>query len=369
MKPKPSRNNIMLALTALSAGILLAAGALAADAGTAGSSTTGGSAASSQPPVFARVGKTVINQREFDAAMATASRNRFYHGQPPEGEVAALQREIGDTLINKVLVLDEAMRRKLKPDPEVVRQKLEQHEQRFAGNVDWPKVRDKVMPVLTRQAEEYDLRNQLEQRVRKVPAPNDKQLRKYYAAHPDKFTEPEQLRVSVILLKVDPSSPPGAWEAARTKAEDLVKQLRGGADFAEFAALHSGDIETSDQGGDMGYMHGGMLSEPVQLAVDQLKPGEISEPVGTMEGVAILKLADRKEAKLNSFETVKQRASELYLADESERAWKSLLAKLRKKTPVEVDESRYLPLPKTEAAVETPAAEPAAKAVGEPGAE
>ncbi len=361
MKPKPNHNNIMLALTAMSAGVLLATGALAADddAGTAG-----GSAAGSQPPVFARVGKTVITQREFDSAIATASRNRFYHGTPPEGEVAALQREIGDTLINKVLVLDEARRRKLKPDPEAVRLKLEQHEQRFAGNEEWPKVRDKVMPMLTMQAEEQDLRYQLEQRVRKVPAPNDKQLRKYYADHPDKFTEPEQLRVSVILLKVDPSSPPGAWEAARTKAEDLVKQLRGGADFAEFAALHSGDTETADQGGDMGYMHGGMLSEPVQLAVDQLKPGEISDPVGTMEGMAILKLADRKEARLNSFETVKQRASELYLTEESERAWKSLLAKLRKKTSIEMDESRYLPLPKPEAA-----AEPAAKAGGEPGAE
>ena len=365
MKLKPSRNHIMLALTALSAGVLLASGALAADAGTAGSS-----AVSSKPPVFARVGKTVISQREFDSAFASASRNRFYHGTPPEAEVAALQREIGDTLINKVLVLDEAKRRKLKPDAAAVRQKLEQHEQRFAGNEEWQKVRDRVMPMLTRQAEDETLRRQLEQRVRKVPAPNEKQLRKYYAAHPDKFTEPEQLRVSVILLKVDPSSPQGAWETARTKAEDLVKQLREGADFAEFAALYSGDTETADQGGDMGYMHGGMLSEPVQQAVDKLKPGEITDPVGMMEGVAILKLADRREAKLNSFETVKPRARELYLIDESERAWKSLIAKLRKKTPIQVDESRFLPLPKpAEKAVEEPVAEPAAKAVEEPGTE
>jgi len=125
------------------------------------------------------------------------------------------------------------------------------------------------------------------------------------------------------------------------------------------AKLYSGDAETVEQGGDMGYLHGGMLSEMSQLIVSKLKPGEISDPVGLMEGIAIFKLTDRNEPKLNSFEAVRQRARDLYLVDEGERAWKSLIAKLKKNTLIKVDESRYLPLPKPAATSTEPATQAA----------
>ena len=357
MNLKITRNNIRLALTALSIGVMFSADALAAEASAAGAGSVGNT-----PPVFAQVGKVVITQREFDTAFASASRKRFYHGKPPDAEVAVLQREIGDTLITNVLLLNEAQRLKMKPDSAEVKQKVEQYDQRNSGNEQWQKIRDKALPVLTKQYQEENLRSQLEQRVRKVPAPNEKQLRAYYTAHPDKFTEPEQIRVSIILLKVDPGVP--TWDATRQKAEDLVKQLRGGADFAEMVKLHSDDTETVDQGGDMGYLHGGMLSELSQQVVNKLKPGEVSDPVGLMEGIGIFKLTDRKVAKLNSYDAVKPRAMELYLTEEGERAWKSLIAQLKKKTPVKVDESRYLPLPKPAATAPTGTAQPAANTVG-----
>lgn len=348
MNQKPTLNNIRLALTALIIGMLSGTGALAADASAPDSSA---------PPVFARVGKIVITWRDFNNAYASASRGRFYHGKPPDAEVAALQREIGDKLVTDALLLNEAKRIKLKPDAAAVKQKLEAYDQRNSGSEQWQKIRDRALPALAKRYEEENLLSQLEQRVRKVRAPNEKQLRAYYQANPDKFTEPQQLRVSVILLYVDPGI--GDFDIKRKKAEELVKQLREGADFAEMAKLHSGDAETVNQGGDMGYLHGGMLSEMSQQAIDKLKPGEISDPVGLMEGIAIFKLTDRKEAKLNSFDAVRERAGELYLTDESERAWKSLIAQLRKKTPVTVDESRFLPLSKpAEKAATQPVAQP-----------
>lgn len=339
MSLKPTLNNIGLALTALSIGVLSCAEALAADASASASATK-----NAAPPVFAQVGKVIITQRQFDAAYADASRNRFYHGKPPEAEVAALQREIGNKLINDVLLLSEAKRLKLKPDAATVKLKLEKVENRNSGKAQWQRIRDRALPVLTRQFEEESLRSQLEQRVRKVPAPNEKQLRAYYNAHPEKFTEPQQVRISIILLGVDPGAPD--FDTKYKLGEELVKQLREGADFAEMVTRYSTDAETVGQGGDMGYLHGGMLSELSEQVANRLKPGEISDPVRLMEGIGIYKLTERNEAKLNSFDAIKQRASTLYMTDEGERAWKALIVKLRKKTPVKVDESRYLPLPK-----------------------
>jgi parvulin-like peptidyl-prolyl isomerase len=353
-------SNIRLVLTVLSIFVLFGNNAMAA--ADAGADTI--SPDSSTPPVFAHVGKDTITQRQYDAAYAAASRNRFYHGKPPVAEVAALQREIAEKLINDVLLLSEAKRLKLKPDDEEVKQKVEKYEQHNSGNAQWQKIRDRALPVLTKQYQEESMRNQLENRARKVPPPNEKQLRAYYNAHPEKFTEPKQLRVSVILLSVDPGLP--VWDATRKTAEDLVKQLREGADFAEMARLHSGDAESASQGGDMGYQHAGMMSEMSEQVVDKLKPGEISDPVNLMEGIAIFKLTDRKDPVLKSFDEVKQRARELYLTDEGERAWKSLIVQLRKKTSVTVDESRFLPLPSpATAATAKPVALPETKAARE----
>ena len=322
----------MLCVALLGAEILAAKTSLAADAQT-----------SIPTPVFATVGKTIITQLEYDQAFAAAARAKFYHGKPPDAEVAILQRTVGDKLVNNVLLLREAKRRKLKPDAAAVKQRVAQYEQRYRDNEQWKQVRAQELPRLTRQLREENLLKQLEERVRKVPDPSQKQLREYYAAHPDKFTAPEQQRVSIILLKVDPSSPTEVWQGTLAEGKDLAKRLHEGGDFAEMAREHSGDL-SAEQGGDMGYLHSGMLAEAAQEAVNKLKSGEISEPIRLMEGVAIFRLTDRSPAKLNSFEAVQERARGLWRAEQSELAWNDLIARLRKNTPLRVNELRYLPL-------------------------
>lgn len=330
--------NIKPALLMLLAGLVFGAPVAADDAVPAGS-------AAEAPAVFARVGDAVITQQEYAGAFAAAVRGKFYHGRPPEAEVAAFQREVGDKLVVNALLLAEAKRRGLEPDHAAITQRLEQHEQQNRDNKQWQETRSQWLPILTGRLQDESLVGKLEHAVRDVPPPDEKQLREYYAAHPDKFTEPEQLRVSIILLGVDPSSNTDTWNKAREQAEELVKQLRAGADFAELARKHSTEADSVEQGGDMGYLHGGMLPEAAQEAVDKLQPGETSDPVRLLEGIVIIRPTDRKPAKLSEFDVVKARAGDLWLKDESERVWKALIAELREKTPITVDESRFLPMP------------------------
>lgn len=352
MKLKRIRNvkNIRLILVVLLAGALCSSGAIAADvvpptvtAVPTNVTTPANDAEASQ--VFARVGDAVITQQDYDAAFASAARSKFYHGKPPEAELAALQREVGNKLITNVLLVKEARRRGMKPDETTVAQRLEQIEQRNRDNEQWQKMRAQWIPIVTVRLQDDNLLSLLESAVRDVPPPKEEQIREYYTAHPDKFTEPEQLRVSIILLAVDPSSPREVWDKAREQGEDMVKQLRAGADFAALAREHSGHTDSAEQGGDMGYLHGGMMPEAAQEAVDRIKIDEISDPVRLLEGIAIFRLTDRNLAKLGDFETVKVRASELWLKEESERMWKALIEQLKKETPIQVDETRYSPLP------------------------
>lgn len=350
MATKSNRNSmyLKLALSALLIGMMLSAKAHAASATPSGD-------VEGKQPILATVGKTDITQQEFDEAFAVAARAKFYHGQPPDIQIATLQREVGDKLITNALLLNEAKHRKLKPDAKLVDQQLASVEKRYLNNEEWKKVRAQELPRITRQIQNKNLLDQLEKLVRIVPDPTEKQLREYYAAHMDKFTAPEQQRVSLILLRVDPSSPTEVWQETFEEGKDLVSRLHGGADFAEMAREHSVD-SSADQGGDMGYLHSGMLAEAGQEQVNKLKPGEISDPVMMMEGVAILRLTERIPPKINQFEDIKERARSLWLTEQSNSAWLSLIVELKKKTPVSVNESLYLPLPAA-AAADKPAIE------------
>jgi parvulin-like peptidyl-prolyl isomerase len=94
----------------------------------------------------------------------------------------------------------------------------------------------------------------------------------------------------------------------------------------------------------MGYVHRGMLPDLAQEAVDKLKPGEISDAVVVLEGVAVFRLEERRPAKLNPLDAVRDRATDLWMRDKGEEAWTALVAKLRRDTPVKLDDSRFLPL-------------------------
>ena len=160
------------------------------------------------------------------------------------------------------------------------------------------------------------------------------------------FVEPEQVKLSVILLKVDPSSPQAVWNSAIEEGKQLHKKLLAGADFSEMAKLHSGD-RSAPQGGQMDYTHRGMLPEAVHGVVDKLKARELSEPVQLLEGVAILRLDDRRPAQQRSFEHAKARAADLWQRAEAEACWSKLIADLRRAATIRIDESQYAPLPAT----------------------
>lgn len=321
--------------------IFLATGGLGAATATPQAAVASASLA---PGIFAKIGDSVITQDEYRVAFEVASRGKFYHGKPPENEIALLQREVGDKLVTRSLLLNEVHRRGLRADAASVQKTVQGYEQRYAGSAQWKKNRDQALPSLIAKLEQEDMLSQLEKTVRTNVKVDEKQAKVYYRAHQDKFTEPEQIRVSVILLKVDPSAPVATWVKVDEQAKALVKRARSGEDFAAMARQFSGD-GTAPQGGDMGYVHSGMLPEGTQALLGELKNNQISETLRLLEGVAFFRVTDRKAAVLHEFDAVKVRAQELAQREQGNDAWDSFLKKLSLKTKVQVD-PRYLTLSK-----------------------
>ena len=332
---------------AVAAGLAFAAlhAAAAPAAANAQAAPAPAHAAAAPAAPFAKVGDTVISHQEYDAAFAQAARGKFYHGKPPEAEVAKLQREVGQQLVDEILLTREARRRKIQPDAAAVQKTIASYDERYKDSAQWKTTRAQTLPALKAKLERDSVQEQLVKQVKTVADATPAQLEQYYQSHKDKFTSPEQVHLQMILLKVDPSSPQPKWDGAMEEGKAIAARLKKGAEFADLAKLHSGD-PSADKGGDMGYVHAGMLPEPAQKAVDKLKPGESSDPIALLEGVGIFKLQARKPPVLNSLDSVRDRCKDLYLRDKGEEQWTALLAKLRKDTPVKFDESRFLPLAK-----------------------
>lgn len=100
-----------------------------------------------------------------------------------------------------------------------------------------------------------------------------------------------QYRAAEIFLAVPDAS---QEEQARQNIERLLAQIRGGANFAGLARQFS-QANTASLGGDLGWIEAGKLPEPMALAIKSLNPGELSQPVRTIDGFAILLLREVRE--------------------------------------------------------------------------
>ncbi len=282
--------------------------------------------------IFAVINGRAVPTSDYESAFATLIRQRFYHGQIPEGELAGVREEIKHKLVQRIVLIEEAERRKIVADQTVIDETLAGYEKRYTNSPQWQQNRELLLPELRRQLAEQSLIAQLDKQVRDLPAPTDEEVRAHYESNPELFTEPEKLRMSVILLAVDPSSPATAWQATREEAKAIYGRLMNGADFDEAARLHSSVY--AEKSGDMGYLHRGMLPEVIQKKVDQFEVGKVNEPIDTLEGVAIFRVSERQAAKKREFSDVATRARELLVRDRQDAAWKGLIERLVAKADV-----------------------------------
>lgn len=282
------------------------------------------------------VNGTAIGEGYYHGVIQQRMREKYYHGSIPDEELEGFIQGILDTLIDDELLEQEARRRGLQPDEAAIGEKLAAADRKNADNPYWQENRAALHRIMRETLAQRQLIEALEaQELKKVTA-NDDEVRRYYHTQQDKFTTPEKIRVSTIVLTVDPSASAEVWGAAKAEAEQLLEQLRDGADFAQLAMIKSGH-ESAENGGDMGYIHRGMLAEAAQQALDKLSPGELSPPVRLLEGMAVFRLEERLPAEVNPFDQVKERARSLLLREKEAEQLEGLKKRLRESAEITIN--------------------------------
>jgi peptidyl-prolyl cis-trans isomerase SurA len=135
----------------------------------------------------------------------------------------------------------------------------------------------------------------------------DEEERAYYDAHKQEFTTPSDLTLREILIEV-PTTDKGvnvaADDQARAKAEDIRKRALAGESFARLAAEFSA-APSKANGGLIGPISREEIAPSLQQMFDKLKPGDVTDVLRTQRGYQILKLENRTETKVRTFDDAK----------------------------------------------------------------
>ena len=138
-----------------------------------------------------------------------------------------------------------------------------------------------------------------------VPQVTDQEVQQYYTQHQKDYQVEDQVKVRHILIKVDQNADAKADAAARQKAEDILKQLHNGGNFAELAKKNSDDPGSKEQGGELGFIKHGVTVPEFDKAAFALQPGQISDLVRTKFGYHIIQAEEKQTAHTRSLEEVK----------------------------------------------------------------
>jgi peptidyl-prolyl cis-trans isomerase D len=133
--------------------------------------------------------------------------------------------------------------------------------------------------------------------------PTDAELLQAYNQNKDQYRTPEQAKVRHILLKTQ-GKPAADEPKIKAQAEDILKQVRSGANFGDLVKKYSEDTGSVANGGEYTVQRNGQMVPEFEKAAFTLKPGE-SDLIKTAYGYHVIQVMKHEDARLKPFEEVK----------------------------------------------------------------
>lgn len=157
----------------------------------------------------------------------------------------------------------------------------------------------------------------------------------FYDEHKKEFEQPEQVRLSEILIPTPVDVKDEAVAQALAKANDVAAKLQGGAKFEDLAKTYSGG-QTAAEGGDLGLFKRGALAKVLEDKTFDLKAGESTAPIRTRQGFVILKVTEHVAAGVPPLKTVEPQIQEAMYMQQMQPALRVYLTKLREEAYIDI---------------------------------
>ena len=265
------------------------------------------------------VNGTIITRAELNHELYQFKQRALQQGQKvSEGQLVTIKAKILENLISRELLYQESRSKGIKIDPQATETQLKALKQRFPKEADFKKALSDIN--LTEKTLENRIERDLaiQELVNSKIAPQiniskaDNQA--FYKDHPEYFKQPEQVKASHILIKLETQADESQQKQAKKKIEEIQQKLKNGQEFSELAKNFS-EGPSSVKGGDLDYFSRGKMVKPFEEAAFALKPGEISDIVQTQFGYHLILVTDKKPEKIINYEDVENKINQ-YLKQE-----------------------------------------------------
>lgn len=155
------------------------------------------------------------------------------------------------------------------------------------------------------------------QKLRELIKTTEEEMIRYFEPRKKDFAEKEKIRVRHILFMIPPKASKEKTEEVKAKAEQVLSEIKKGADFADMAKKYSDDAGSAENGGDTGFFERGTMVPEFERAAFALEPDGLSGIVKTNFGFHIIKMEEKQPAKQKSFPEVKEEIRQTLLGKKS----------------------------------------------------
>ena len=285
------------------------------------------------------VNGVVISRAQFDKELAVhLQRVTRQGGQVSDEQMELLKKDILEGLIEREVLYQESQKAGIKITDQKVDEQLAGIKKRFPSeeefqralasmNLTEAEVRSQIQRGLA-------IRELIDQQVASKIVISDEATNAYYKGNPELFKQPEQVKASHILIKVEPTADEAAKATAKKKIADIQQKLKDGGDFAELAKQNS-EGPSATRGGDLGFFKRGQMVKPFEDAAFSMKPNEVSDLVETRFGYHLIKVYDKKPEQTTAYEDVKDQIAQRLKREKVEKDATLYVENLKKGAKVE----------------------------------
>jgi peptidyl-prolyl cis-trans isomerase SurA len=291
--------------------------------------------------IVAHVNDLIISRSDVERAVqALAEENQQSNATP--AEAADRQKNLLRDMIDKQLLLSRGKELGLNADAEVIRQLDEIRKSNHldtmedlekAARQQGVSFEDFKAGIRDRVITQMVVRDEVGRRLGSQMTQAQEQV--YYEAHKQDFMQPEQIKLSEILVPTPADANDAAVAQAQAKANGIATQLKAGGRFEELAKANSGG-PTAAQGGELGMYKRGTLGQVLEDQTFNLKAGEWTAPIRTKQGFVILKVTEHQTTGVAPLKDVEPQIQEAMYTEAMQPALRTYLTKLREDAAINI---------------------------------
>jgi peptidyl-prolyl cis-trans isomerase SurA len=298
--------------------------------------------------VIVRVNDQIINRSDLERSVRQLEQENQQNQASPAEAAERLKNQLRD-MIDQQLLLSRAKEMGLNADAEVIRRLDEIRKQNRLDSmealeraarqqgVNYEDFKANIKNgILTQQV----VRDEVGRRLQATQG----QEQAYYDQHKQEFSQPEQIRLSEILIPTPADADEATVAQAKAKAAAIEAKLKAGEKFEDVAKQNSGG-PTASQGGDLGIFkraataganERGVLAKVIEDQTFPLSAGQNTAPIRTRQGFVILKVTEKQEAGTPTMKEVEPQIQEALYMQAMQPALRAYLTKLREEAFIDI---------------------------------